>query len=111
MNTVAPTFTIPPLLRREKVLELTGFTSVELDHEIERGLFPPPVKLSPEGDAVGWNGLEVAVLNASKIGSASAEDVRRIVRRLIAARAMFAAPYLGAQGVASEPVSVSRAVN
>lgn len=94
---------IPPLLRREKVLELTGFTSAELDREIERGLFPPPVKLSPEGDSLGWNGVEVAQMNAGRIAGESADELRRVVAELVALRAFLAHR--------SAVVAVSREVN
>ena len=43
---------IPALLRRDAVLLLTGFTAGELQSEIDNGLFPPPVKLSPDNRAM-----------------------------------------------------------
>jgi predicted DNA-binding transcriptional regulator AlpA len=91
-------FSIPVLLRRDAVLSLTGFTAEELQHEIDAGLFPPPVKLSPDetSNAMGWNHCEIATMNAAKIGGANCDDVRKVVTDLVAARMLLARPRDGA---------------
>lgn len=89
---------IPALLRRDAVLSLTGFTADELQSEIDKGLFPPPVRLSPDSssDAIGWNGCEIGALNAAKIGGASCDEVRKLVADLIAARMLLVRSRPGA---------------
>lgn len=99
-STVNP-LSIPALLRCDAVTLLTGLSPDELEREVKNGLFPPPVKLTPDGasDAVGWNSCEIAVVNAAKTCGATAEQLRQLVsdqlyaRRLLAPT-MFARPQM-----------------
>jgi prophage regulatory protein len=81
-------FTTCRLLRRPDVLAATGKTSSFLDREIRDGLFPPPVKLSPDPTrrAVGWPSDEVEAVTAAVIAGAGADEVRALVADLIARR-------------------------
>lgn len=90
-------FPFPALLRRDTVLQLTGFSSDDLDREIERGLFPPPVKLTPDdtSDAVGWNSCELACINAAKIRGAGLDETRKLVTDLLLARGLLASTQSG----------------
>lgn len=89
--TVNP-LSIPALLRCEAVTLLTGLPPDELDREIKNGLFPPPVKLTPDdtSDAIGWNSCEIAAVNAAKIGGADCEQLRQLVSDLVATRTLLA---------------------
>jgi predicted DNA-binding transcriptional regulator AlpA len=44
------------ILRRKALLAATGWSTSTLYDKISKGIFPPPVKLDPDGDgrAVGW---------------------------------------------------------
>lgn len=90
-----PTFTtkLRRLLRRPEVLTLTGKTGSFLDRDIRNGLFPPAVKLSadPTRRAVGWPSDEVEAVTDAVIAGASADDVRALVTKLMAARSRKAA--------------------
>lgn len=87
-------FPMLALLRRDAVLLLTGFTADELQSEIDKGLFPPPIKLTPDeaNNALGWNSHEVQTLNAAKIGGASLDEVRKLVAGLVDARKQLTPP-------------------
>lgn len=76
------------LLRRPEVRDASGKTDSFLDRDIRAGLFPPPVKLSPDPTrrAVGWPSDEVQAVTSAVIAGASADEVRLLVADLIAAR-------------------------
>lgn len=75
--------------RRKRVLELTGFSDSGLDREVARGLFPPPVALSPDPQtrAVGWPLIEVETVTRAKIAGIGVAGLRELVERLIVERA------------------------
>lgn len=91
--TVNP-LSIPALLRCDAVTLLTGLVPDEIEREIKNGLFPPPVKLTPDdtSDAVGWNSCEIAAVNAAKIGGADCKQLRQLIADLMAARTLLARP-------------------
>lgn len=78
----------PVIARRPRVLELTGLSSSGLDREIDRGYFPPPIRLSPDcrTRAVGWLVPEIAEVNRAKAAGADIEDLKTLVADLVAAR-------------------------
>ena len=90
-STVNP-LSIPALLRSDAVTLLTGFSPDELEREIENGLFPPPVRLTPDdtSDAIGWSSCEIAAVNAAKIGGVTCEQLRQLVADLVTARTQLA---------------------
>lgn len=81
------------LIRRPEVLTLRGQSSSCLDRDIAGGLFPPPVKLSPDPvrRAVGWPLHEVEAVNRAVIAGESAEAVRELIADLIVSRGCKAA--------------------
>jgi prophage regulatory protein len=76
------------LSRRSRVMALSGFTSSALDREIKKGLFPSPIRLSPDptSRAVGWIESEIAAVNAAKIAGVTEHELRQLVSGLVAAR-------------------------
>ena len=76
------------LLRRPEVRQATGKTDSFLDRDIRHGLFPQPVKLSPDPSrrAVGWPSDEVEAVTDAVIAGASADEVRQLVADLVALR-------------------------
>lgn len=81
-------FTHRRLLRRPEVCAITGKTDSVLDRDVRNGLFPPPVKLSPDPTrrAVGWPSDEVEVVTNAVIAGANVEETRALVGNLLAAR-------------------------
>jgi prophage regulatory protein len=55
------------IYRRAKVKEVTGWSTSTLYDKIATGAFPKPVKLDPNGRAVGWLETEVAEWQAQRI--------------------------------------------
>jgi prophage regulatory protein len=47
------------ILRRPRVLELMGWSTSTLYDKMSKGRFPKPVKIDPNGRAVGWIEPEV----------------------------------------------------
>lgn len=76
------------ILRRKSVLSETGFTSSSLNRAIQSGLFPTPIRLSPEPSrrAVGWPEREVIQVNEARIAGFSTEATRELVQSLIQQR-------------------------
>lgn len=77
------------LLRRPEVRATTGKSDSFLDRDIRNGLFPPPVKLSPDPTrrAVGWPSDEVEAVTAAVIAGVGADEVRALVADLVERRA------------------------
>ena len=57
------------ILRKPKVLEVTGWSTSTLYLKMDEGLFPRPIKLDPDGRAVGWPEEEVDAWQASRIAA------------------------------------------
>jgi len=57
------------IYRRQKVLELTGWSVSTLYEKMAEGRFPRPVKLDPTGRAVGWLKPEVEAHQAACIAA------------------------------------------
>jgi prophage regulatory protein len=57
------------ILRRPKVLERTGWCISTLYEKMASGQFPRPIKLDPEGRAVGWLEPEVDAYQAARIAA------------------------------------------
>jgi prophage regulatory protein len=58
------------LIRRNRVLEKSGFGTTTLYKLMNLGLFPRPVPLTPSGQIVGWVEDEVDDYNARVIAAA-----------------------------------------
>lgn len=82
------------LPRRPQVLAMAGFSPSALDREIRKGLFPPPIRLSPDptSRAVGWVEAEIATVNAAKVRGENEDAIRKLVADLVAARSTFGVP-------------------
>lgn len=76
------------LMRRPAVKAVTGKTDSFLDRDIRIGLFPKPIRLSPDPTrrAVGWPSDEVEAVTSAVIAGASADEVRQLVVDLVVAR-------------------------
>jgi prophage regulatory protein len=55
---------------------------------VRRGLLPPPVRLSPRCSA--WVAEEIDAVNSARIAGRADDDVRALVRSLVAGRAELA---------------------
>ena len=80
------TTTRPTLLRRRHVEAESGLSRSTLYLRISQGLWTTPVHIGPR--AVGWPAQEVAALNTARIAGQSDEELRELVTRLHAARAV-----------------------
>lgn len=76
------------LIRKPEVRVLTGKPDTLIDTEIKRGLFPPPIKLSPDPKrrSVGWPSDEVQAVVDATIAGIDADQMRSLVADLVAAR-------------------------
>ena len=75
---------MPTLLRKPKVLEKTGYKHATFQVRIRAGQFPPPVKISERSSA--WPEDEVDQTNAAMIAGATSDQLRELVRKLVAER-------------------------
>ena len=76
---------IDRLVREPERGELTGKPTSSWYELIHDGLATPGVRLSRY--SVGWPLSELAALNAARIAGKSEEQIRSLVKRLVAARA------------------------
>lgn len=79
---------VDPLDRLPAVLAVRGVRKSQHHNDIKSGLYTPPVKLGPR--ASGWPRSEVAALNSARIAGKSADDIRALVQKLMAARVAMA---------------------
>ena len=84
-----PTRLSSTILRRKQVQAETGYSRSTIYLRITQGLWPKPCSLGPR--AVGWPASEVASINAARIAGKSDEEIRALVARLEAGRAMTCA--------------------
>ena len=86
-------------VRRPAVLRKRGRCSSQHYDDIRRGLFTPPVKLG--SSAAGWPEHEVEVLNAARLAGKTDDEIRTLVRELVARRADALTRALAAVQLAS----------
>lgn len=86
------------ILRLREVLAARGKSRSGHYRDIRLGLFTPPIALGVR--ARGWPDDEVSVLNEAKIAGLTDEEIRRIVKKLKAARGFKFKPS------AAQPVGV-----
>ncbi len=77
------------LLRINDVTERIGRRKSTVYLNVRRGLMTPPVKLGAR--ISGWPSSEIDQLVRAEIGGASADELRRLVARLVAERSRVAA--------------------
>lgn len=78
---------ITTLLRRPQVQAATGKARSTLYADIQRGLLTPPVELGRR--ARGWPNHEIEAINQARISGATDDEIRGLVRRLVAQRKQF----------------------
>ena len=76
------------MLRGPLATERTGDSRSGLHRKVQAGLFPPPVKIGERASA--WPEHEVDAVNAARIAGKSDDEIRELVRRLVAARSEMA---------------------
>lgn len=74
------------ILRLPQVSACTGLSRSTLYQRSKReqGTFTPPVPLGPR--AVGWPSHEVEALNAARVAGKTDDEIRELVKELVAAR-------------------------
>lgn len=80
------------LSRRRRVEVKTGHPRSSLYNHITLGLFPPPIKIGPRASA--WIDAEVDAVLEARIAGHSDEQIRALVKRLVAARADAAKAFV-----------------
>ncbi len=76
---------IDRLVRERERRQLTGIPTSSWYELVRDGLAPPGVRLGRY--AVAWPQSELAALNAARIAGRSDDEIRALVKRLVAARA------------------------
>ncbi|MDA8351556.1 MAG: transcriptional regulator [Pseudomonadota bacterium] len=74
------------LLRAEAVIARRGRSRSQLYLDIRHGVMTPPVRLRG-GKLSAWPAREVDSLNAAEIAGATDDELRAVVRELLAQRA------------------------
>lgn len=72
------------LLRMPQVRAITGMCRSTIYHRKSEGLFVSQVQIGPR--AVGFPAGEVLAINAARIAGKSDDEIRALVKRLMAAR-------------------------
>ena len=75
---------VTKLARKPRVLDATGYSNSTLYLKIAEGTFTPGVKLGLR--SVAWPEYEVDAINAARIAGKSDEEIRALVKELVAAR-------------------------
>ena len=73
------------ILRMQSVCKCTGLCKSTIYNLIKAECFIPPVAISER--AVGWPDFEVDAVNAARIAEKTEDEIRALVRDLVAARA------------------------
>ena len=73
------------ILREGERRQVTGVPTSTWYDLIDQGLAPPGIKIGKY--SVGWPATELAALNAARIAGKGDDEIRGLVKRLIAARA------------------------
>jgi prophage regulatory protein len=73
------------LLRLDAVLERRGRSRSQLYREVQLGLCPAPIR--PQGTKIAcWPSDEIDAVNQAEIAGASPDEIRSLVRELVAQR-------------------------
>lgn len=73
-----------PLLRCPELRRVTGKGRTANYDDVKVGLLPPPVRIGSR--AVAWPQPEVEKIVAARAAGATDDDIRRLVKRLVADR-------------------------
>jgi prophage regulatory protein len=79
------------LIRRPAVLAARGTKNTKLFEDIKAGRFTPPVSV---GRAATWPKHEVEALIAAQIAGKSDDEIKLLVRQLVASRKDVAARFI-----------------
>ncbi len=82
------------LIRLKKVEDRTGLKKSMVYDLMSRGEFPKSIKIG--GRAVAWIESEVDVINAARMAEKSADEIRELVKSLMAKRQQTANEILAA---------------
>lgn len=77
--------TLPRLIKLPDVAAATALRSTSIYACIKAGTLPPPIKLTARSSA--WVESEIAAINAARIAGKSDDEIRELVRELVAQRA------------------------
>lgn len=80
--------TLKRMRRLPEACDITGRKPGSHYLDIKNGLMVPGVRIGP--NAVAWPDDELAAINQAKISGASEDEIRALVRRLVAARTQTA---------------------
>lgn len=72
------------LIKLPDVERLSGFKATSIYGLAKTYLMPPPIKLTPRSSA--WVEDEVAAVNAARIAGRTDDEIRQLVKQLVAAR-------------------------
>lgn len=75
------------LLRAAAVIARRGRSRSQLYRDIDAGVLTPPVHVGAAGAVAVWPEHELDAIAAAEIGGASPDELRKLVRDLIARRA------------------------
>lgn len=71
-------------VRFPAAIRVRGRSRSQTYNEINAGLMPPPVRI--RGRATAWPAYELDALNRAEIAGATDEEIRNLVRELLAQR-------------------------
>lgn len=74
------------LLKMSTICDLRGSGRTSVYVDMAEGLWPPPIKLSKR--CVRWVGSECVAVNQARIAGHSDDQIRELVKRLVAARSL-----------------------
>jgi prophage regulatory protein len=77
---------VRPLIRSRRAEALSGFKQTTMWEREQAGLFPPRIRLSSRMNV--WPEDEIAAVNAAIIAGRSDDEIRSLVKRLVAARTL-----------------------
>ena len=72
------------ILRLPAAQQFSGCARATIYLRIKEGVFPPPVRIG--GTSVGWPERELSALNEARIRGAGDEEIRGLVKNLVAER-------------------------
>ena len=84
----------PSLMRLPKVEDKTGYKKSMVYDLADKGLFPEPIKIGER--AVAWIESEIDAIVAARIAGKSDDEIREIVKTLLAKRQQIANEILSA---------------
>jgi predicted DNA-binding transcriptional regulator AlpA len=85
---------VPKFLRQPQVAELMGARDTWISTAVKDGLLTPPVQLSARHNV--WPQHEIGIINAARISSKSPDEIRELVKQLVAERAKILPACLAA---------------